>query len=272
MTLEDLGDPIATGRTAEIYAWEDGYVLKLFHAWMPTSAAYYEARIARAVYETGNRVPAIGDIVDIDGRIGIPYERVVGVSMMTALGRQPWRLGHFARCLADLHAEMHTRRNPELPSQKERLIAKIEGADPLPKYLKDKALTTLANLPTDDKLCHGDFHPDNVLMTTEGPIVIDWVDATRGHPMADVARTSLLLSTGALPPETPRPIRWLISGMRHLFHKTYLKRYLQLTPFHRQEIEAWQPLIAAARLSENIDAEQTHLIARVETGLSRNSG
>ncbi len=269
MNLDELQGPIATGRTAEIYTWDKDHILKLFRAWMPASAAAYEARIARTVYETGSRVPAVGDVVEIAGRTGIVYERVEGVSMMTTLGRQPWRLPHFARCLADLHAEMHTHRAVALPSQKERLIQKIEGADPLPKHLKVKALTTLAVLPTDDKLCHGDFHPDNVLITANGPIIIDWVDATQGHPMADLARTSLLLSAGAVPPETSRPIRWLLSTIRRLFHSTYLKRYLQSCPCNHQELETWQPVVAAARLSENIDAEIEQLIARVKAGLSK---
>jgi hypothetical protein len=32
--LEELGQPIARGRTAEIYAWHSGQVLKLFYDWL----------------------------------------------------------------------------------------------------------------------------------------------------------------------------------------------------------------------------------------------
>jgi uncharacterized protein (TIGR02172 family) len=265
-------DPIAVGRTAEIYAWDADHVLKLFRAWMPASAAAYEARIARAVYETGIRVPAVGDVVTVEGRAGILYERIEGVSMMTALGRQPWKFARFARDLADLHAEMHRHRTPELPAQKERLIEKINAAGPLADHLKVKAVQALTAMPDDNRLCHGDFHPDNVLITDEGPMIIDWVDATQGHPMADVARTSLLLSTGALPPEVPKPVRRLIAVLRHLFHTRYLKRYLhQRRPSSRRALEAWLPLIAAARLSENIEAEEAQLMARVEAGLSKDT-
>lgn len=49
-----------------------------------------------------------------------------------------------------------------------------------------------------------DFHPDNVLLAARGPVIIDWPDATRGQPLADVARTSLLLRLGGLPPGWPR--------------------------------------------------------------------
>jgi len=55
-----LGKPIALGRTAEIYAWEEGYIIKLFRDWMPATSVDYEARMARAVYAAGSPVPAVG--------------------------------------------------------------------------------------------------------------------------------------------------------------------------------------------------------------------
>jgi hypothetical protein len=32
-----------------------------------------------------------------------------------------------------------------------------------------------------------------MLITDKGPIIIDWMNATCSHPLADVARSSLLL-------------------------------------------------------------------------------
>jgi Ser/Thr protein kinase RdoA (MazF antagonist) len=268
MTSTPNGKPIAVGRTAEIYAWDDGTVLKLFRSWMPASAANDEARIARTVHATGIRVPAVGDVITVGGRTGILYERVEGMPMMDAMLSRLWRLRHFARLLAGLHAEMHGESAPGLPSQKQRLIDKIESAASLPATLRVRALDALDEMPDGDRLCHGDFHPDNILMTTEGPIIIDWVDATQGHPMADVARTSLLLSSGSLPPKIPGPVRWLLSAVRRRFHDLYLQHYLHLRPDDQQVLEAWPPLIAAARLSENIAEEQTLLVAKVKAGLS----
>ena len=51
------------------------------------------------------------------------------------------------------------------------------------------------------RLCHGDLHPSNVILTRDGPVIVDWFDASRGDPVADVARSSLmLLGDGANPP------------------------------------------------------------------------
>jgi aminoglycoside phosphotransferase (APT) family kinase protein len=43
-----------------------------------------------------------------------------------------------------------------------------------------------------------DLHPLNVLMSKDGPVVIDWPNAARGNPSVDVAVTWILMSAGRL--------------------------------------------------------------------------
>ena len=52
-------------------------------------------------------------------------------------------------------------------------------------------------------LLHLDFHPFNVLMGTDGPVVIDWTNAGRARPGSDVAMTALILAGVALTLEFP---------------------------------------------------------------------
>ena len=262
-----LGKPIALGRTAEIYTWEEGQILKLFRDWFSADGVEYEARITRMVHATGSPIPAVGEVVEVNGRLGLIYERVEGSSMLETLKTKPWTLFRSARLLAELQADMHACIVPELPSQRQRLENKIRAAEMLPPDMQEAGLKALDKMPDGDRLCHGDFHPDNVLMTARGPVIIDWIDATRGNPLADVARTSLLLSLGAPPSGTSG--RWLLDAGRRWFHMTYLKRYDQLRPIDHRQLTAWQPVIAAARLSENISEERDRLLALVKAGLSQ---
>ena len=59
------------------------------------------------------------------------------------------------------------------------------------------------SLPDGDRLSHGDFHPANILMDGDEPVIIDWSNVTRGDPAADVARTLVILESGEPPPGTP---------------------------------------------------------------------
>lgn len=66
----DIGQPIAYGRTAEIYAWHPGQVLKLFYDWFKLENIEKEARITQAVHASGLPVPAVGEIVRVNERYG----------------------------------------------------------------------------------------------------------------------------------------------------------------------------------------------------------
>jgi hypothetical protein len=52
-----------------------------------------------------------------------------------------------------------------------------------------------------------------------------------------------------------------------MYHREYL-RYRSLTPDTAGEMERWMPIIAAARLNENIIPEREALIQMVKEGLA----
>jgi uncharacterized protein (TIGR02172 family) len=254
-----LSDPIALGFTAEIYAWKDGQVLKLFNRGISRRAAETEANITRIVHATGLPVPAVGEIIEIDSRFGLEYERVDGTTMLQAITEKPWKFPIFARQLAELQADMHKRSMPELPLQRERLERKIKNAGLLPEHLRQAALQALKLLPEDDKLCHGDFHPNNIVLSSHGPVIIDWIDASRGSPIMDVARSTLLFGGGPLPPGTP--LEWLVKLLQRWFYQIYLRCYFQLNPADRAHLSTWVPVAAAARLDENITDDENRLLS-----------
>jgi aminoglycoside phosphotransferase (APT) family kinase protein len=111
-------------------------------------------------------------------------------------------------------------------------------------------------------LCHGDFHPDNIVLSARGPVILDWVDAARGHPLADVARTALLMQHAALPAHMPG--RSLIEAGRALWYRLYLRRYCQLRSVSPGQVKAWLLPVAAARLSEGIAEEEQLLLGLIK--------
>lgn len=256
-----LSSPIAEGRTAEVYDWHDGHILKLYHSWCPPHWVEHEARVARVIAAAGIPTPAAGDIVELDGRRGIVYERVTGISMLADLRRRPWRLRQHGRSLADLQAQFNRLSIPGLHSARDSLGQSIRSAPHLSEEQRARVLALLETLPDGTALCHGDFHPGNVLVTSRGPVVIDWMTASLGSPWADVARSSLLLTIGVKAAgDQVSPLLRSISG---LFHRTYLTRYRALVPDGQAELERWQPVIAAARLAEQIEPERAALLQMV---------
>lgn len=258
--------PIASGRTAELYAWGQDKVLKLYRPEFPPELASREAGIQRAVHAAGAPCPEVEELVEVGGRKGILFERVEGESLLRRLMRNPLRLNQAARLMAELHAGIHRLSAPGLPSQRERFHARIEAIDELSAGEKSALHSRLASLADGEQVCHNDFHPDNILLTGGGPLVIDWLDATSGNPAADVARTALLLGYSSPPPGAARWERWLITLFQDRLRRLYLGHYFRLVPQARDEAQAWMPVVAAARLLEKVPGERDRLL-RLVAGL-----
>lgn len=245
--------PIAQGRTADVYGWEHGQVLKLFHEWVTREAVAHELAVSRAVQETGLPVAEVGEIVEVEGRRGILYERVAGPTMLEVLQARPWTLWTLARRLAALQVAVHAVASVEgLPSQRKQLAERVQGVTQLDAAFRRRLLRALARMRQGERLCHGDFHPDNVILAARGPVIIDWLDATVGNPAGDVARTSVLAMGEVQKRETP----WVGKVQLRLFHRAYLRHMARLRPGVVEEAARWRSIVAAARMSEGIEELQ----------------
>jgi len=117
-------------------------------------------------------------------------------------------------------------------------------------------------LPSGRSVCHGDFHPDNILMSEWGPIAIDWMNGGAGDPAADVARTFFLLAHANVPEHMPN--RAEITVLRQRFLALYLEDYCSITGVSMSDVEAWTPVILAARFGESVPEEHARLTALLE--------
>jgi len=185
--------------------------------------------------------------------------------MLQTFATRPWTFLSAVRQFVELQVAMHTCIQTGLPSQRERLRSVIQEAPRLTAEVRERVLRVLDRLPDGDAICHGDYHPDNVIMSSRGPVVIDWMNATRGNPLTDVARTSLMCRVGAAPLGASRLVRWTTLLGQGAFHRLYLREYFKRRPFSREQLDAWIPVLAAARLAERIPEEEERLVVLVET-------
>jgi Ser/Thr protein kinase RdoA (MazF antagonist) len=250
-----LGPRLGAGREADVYSFGDAAVLKLYRPGFGGHRA--EAAALRSLHGQGI-APKLLDVVERDGRTGLVLERFTGPDMLTLLQRQPWRVLSLAGSLATAHLAVHrAAAPPELPDLRQVLAARIQDAV-LPPHLRSFALRVLDTLPDGDRLCHGDYHPGNLLLAADRTAVIDWAGAARGTGEADHARTLLLLRWANPLPGTPLLSRALIAAGRSLLARRYTRTYRRGAPPMRQ-VHSWLLAHAAARLSEGIQAEYATL-------------
>ncbi len=253
----DLSSPIASGRTAEVYAVPGDQVLKLLKPGFDPQMLIVESAKTAAVRAAGGPAPGVKGLVEVGGRPGLLFERISGTSMLEVmLSDQDGAVGH-AVAFADLHGDvLSSSVGGDLPDVKEYLADKIDHAD-LPLAQRTLVKDHMVGLPEGDATLHGDFHPGNILLAPDGPIAIDWGESSRGAAAADVARTLLLLT-----PESAEDVIQIPEGFAALvleFARVYKKRCLERTATTIAEIEAWRLPVAAARISEGLP-EQTKLL------------
>lgn len=248
---------IGFGLTADVHLLNDRHVLKLFHHGLPREDVEREFKATCTVHSAGLPVPAAHEIVVQGGRYGIVFDRIDGISLFRLAQARPWTVFQTVRQLADLHAQVNRCRAPvELPSQRELLIKRIAAGNRLDESQKASLLNRLDELPEGDALCHGDFHFENILMTSRGPVILDWSGAARGVPAADVASTCWLFANADFPKEAAVIPHLILRVVRKMIHRRYVRQYVRSGLATCSQIEAWSSILAAAR-SERVAMLQT---------------
>jgi tRNA A-37 threonylcarbamoyl transferase component Bud32 len=182
---------VGRGRDAEVFAIDDETVLRRYRA---RDVPDEEVAIMRHVRARGFPAPAV---VRAAGR-DLVLERIHGPTMRAAIERDPSTLLASARTLASLHVRLGEIVAP----------ASLEAIGP------------------GDRVVHLDLHPENVMLSPRGPVVIDWANARRGHGYDDVAQTVVILS-GALVDDRQRElVRAFLEAFLEPFDRSALRRHM----------------------------------------------
>jgi aminoglycoside phosphotransferase (APT) family kinase protein len=242
MTDPPLGSLIGTGKEAEVLEYGTAAV-KLYNADRPKRSAFREAAILALLESFGLPVPAVHGVQQIDDRWGVIITRAPAPSFAEAVRRRPDLLPAYLSEMALLHLRVHAHPGVQFPRAKARLAADIGKAPMLGAPRRAALLAGLAAMPDGENLCHGDFHPLNILGPPGHAVIIDWPNASCGDPAADVCRSYVLIRPRA--PEVA---------------SRYVDAYASAGGIAREQILAWLPFIAAARLAEGVPDEEAGLL------------
>jgi aminoglycoside phosphotransferase (APT) family kinase protein len=229
-----LGPLLGLGKEAEVFAC-GALAMKLYKSTAPKRSAFREAAILAAVESLELPAPIVHGVRQIGDRWGVLMSRVEGPPFAEAVVQEAGTLPARLKQMARLQLQVHSHPAPQFASLKARLAANIRRAPVLNELRQSTLLAELAAMPNGDRLCHGDFHPHNIMGPLGREVLIDWLDASRGEPTADVCRSYVLLRPAA--PEMA---------------SAYVDAYSQVSGKSRDAILSWLPFVAAARLAEGV--------------------
>jgi tRNA A-37 threonylcarbamoyl transferase component Bud32 len=263
---------IGQGREAEIFEWSDGRALKLLRARGSNSGLALEIAALHAARSAGVPVPQTYDEVTIDGRSGLVMDRLEGSDLLTIIGQKPWRVFQSGAVTGEIHARINAAQAPaSLPAVRDlvnRGLARLALSEPA---LADRVGRVLAQLPDGDALCHGDFHPGQLMLAGDRYAALDWSGARRGDPLCDYARTRVVLRVGEPPPGTPLTLRLLAKVGRGLLLSSYVRAYERHTPERIDDarLRRWEIVNLAVRMLDEIPGERSCLLQRLQKEFAR---
>ncbi len=249
-----IGERLAGGSRSVVYASAGNTVVKVPNPGTPDSWIRAEAIYCDAAVAAGAPAPRVLETVRLNSEHTVRFERVAGRPMWDHVADNPSTASANGATLAQVQIDLQTKPVPiVLPEMRSRLLAKLHLAAAVLREHRLGVVQLLESAWSDAKpmsLCHGDLHLKNVLMSPDGPVLVDWFDASRGPWIADVARTSLLLDM-ALGTSGPGP-EWLPA-----LRLGYLARISREPAFEESAFRRWRVIGLAARLSEGLHVELT---------------
>ena len=181
---------LGKGSTAEVFEYTNGKVCKLFFEGYPHEYIGLEFENAKEMYRNKIRVPEPFQMVMIENREGIIYERIEGKTLQNIITETKDAIDAILDMFVRLHLDILTHHSKNVLSYKDYFIVMLKNK----KVTNQMVFNKVIALPDDDYLLHGDFHPDNILVMPDNtPVVIDFMNVCYGPVLYDIARTYFLV-------------------------------------------------------------------------------
>ncbi|WP_428117521.1 SRPBCC family protein [Candidatus Poriferisodalis sp.] len=187
-TGHEPGPLLGMGRDSEVRAYGP-YVIRVSLRGRDMS---HEAEAMQHVRAYGFPAP---EVIDRPDDNSVVMARLSGPTMLDELAAKPWLMIRHAKGLARLH----------------RALGEVPAPAGWVKVSDGKSVV------------HLDLQPDNVKLTDNGPVVIDWSNAAAGDCAFDAASTYVRLRTGA--PDNHAAARAVINAFRTRFARAFLKEF-----------------------------------------------
>ena len=262
-----LGEKIGEGVSADVHGWAPGQVVKLFKPRVSRRLSWHEAHMTDAVFAAGAPAPEVFGVVMLEGRFGIVLQHFDGPTLLQLTRTGAVTRGQAGAILADLCRAVHKTPPPPgvlaLRGWMDAWLRSAGGTIPAPIAPGIRALVD--RLQPADELCHGDLHPGNVIMTAEGPRLIDWTGTVRAPAAYDLGISHILLTELAPEiaddPERPRAVNAAAQS-----------EYARLAGLSQAALAAaMEPYLPIVRtlvvLGEAMPAMRERLLQRVEAAL-----
>lgn len=188
---------IGEGGHGIIYRIGEDTILKVYKDHSPIEIIEKERLYARNAFTNGISTPIVYDVVETKQGYGVIFEMINGMTLGQYLSKHPEKLDEYSEKFSDLlYTLHHTIADSNLYEDFEDML--LERADASIKYISQKDVDIMKriikSIPKGNGMIHGDYHPNNVMIDSEGELVlIDMADIARGNGFYDLGGSYLIM-------------------------------------------------------------------------------
>ena len=227
---------------------EGDKVVKMFSEDYSKANVLNEALNHARVEETGLNIPRLHEVKKIDGKWAIVVDYIEGETLKQLMDKNPHKKEEYIERLVDIQLEILSQRVAHLNKLKDKMHSKISMTE-LDATTRYELHTRLDSTPKHNKVCHGDLHPSNIIITEDDEaFIIDWAHVTQGNGAADAARVYLLFN--------------LDSDCECA--EKYLDIFCRKADTAKQYVQKWIPIVAASQLTKKNEQEKQFLLNWVD--------
>ncbi len=240
-------DRVIAVRNSKIVYRDSDACVKVFNDDYSKADVISEALNQARMEETGLGVPKVREITTVDGKWAIVSDYIKGKSLEQLMIEDCENKDKYIEMLVDLQLEVHSKESHLLGNLKNKMRRKISHSD-LDFATRSDFQKRLEDMPEQNKVCHGDFRPSNIIIRDDGKaFIIDWAHAAQGNVSADAAETYLI---------------FLLQGDTESAGK-YLELFCDKSGTAKEYVEKWMPLVAASRSVKGNEKEREYLLSLI---------
>lgn len=250
-------DLILAKKNKKIYKNGD-YLTKVFnHDEISKSTVFKEALYSSLAESTCLPIPHVLKVYSLGDDWAIDSEYIEGETLEDMILKNPTDYKKYIDILIDWQLKILSITVDGLPNMKDKFNSRISRLGKRTDVHIDATIRyelhiAMNRLSADKVLCHGDFVPDNLMVTPEGKFyILDWAHSTVGNKEPDIARTYLNM---------------LLDGHKD-WAEYYLKSYTNRTDTAIQQIESWYPEVAATMMNQFDSEKEREFLLSVINGI-----
>ncbi|QVK18552.1 phosphotransferase [Mycoplasmatota bacterium] len=245
--MKVIGKLIGDGGTAKVYEYGDNEVIKIFKNHVSDYAIDKEESINLTLNNLMLFNPLYKGKIIYNNKTALIYEKAEGKLLADFLFED--LENDYSYIFANIHYSIHQNKIDGLPVQKNIYKWYIDKTNESMENIAFNMNDLLQTLTDDYTLCHGDFHPLNVIVDnkTDKYSIIDWNGANIGSYILDVGWTYLTM----ISPYINNVYGEEVYNIVKIFSENYLKHYCNFKKIDKEIIIRYLPLVATRRLFDN---------------------